>query len=191
MKAKVIIVVGFLIAFAAGLVVALWMRQPAVAAVVPGAKHEERRPWLARELGLDAEKAKQLEKIWSEARRNAEREHDERRRSVRRERDEAILAMLKPEDREAYEKIQQDYMDKMTQLGRGRGRHMEEAVARTKEILTPEQRVKYEELLKRAEAERAARDKERAERGDRERRGPGGGTHRRGTGGPASTRPAE
>jgi Spy/CpxP family protein refolding chaperone len=45
--------------------------------------------------------------------------------------------------------ILQQYSDRVSELSREREASFEQAVAKTKEILTPAQREKYEELLKR------------------------------------------
>jgi Spy/CpxP family protein refolding chaperone len=152
MKAKLVVSIGFAIAFAAGLVVGLWMRQPAIASV---AQSKDDRSWLARELNLDAAKGEEVKRIWSEAMKSSSREQDEaRRRALRKERDDAIAAMIRPDDKTAYETVMHVYNDRNNEISRERAAAFDDAVERTKAILTPEQRAKYDELLKKREQER-------------------------------------
>jgi Spy/CpxP family protein refolding chaperone len=154
MKAKLVVSVGFAIAFAAGLVVGLWMRQPAIAAAVAQQQKDE-RSWLARELNLDAAKGEEVKRIWSDAMRSSSRERDEeRRRQLRKERDEAVAALIRPSEKAAYDRVMVEYVERNNLISKERSAAFEDAVERTKAILTPEQRAKYEELLKKREQER-------------------------------------
>jgi len=184
--AKVMIVVGFLVAFAAGLTVGLEMRRPAVAVAPVTPPESTTKPttrqgrgpgWLESELKLDAEQKKQMNKIWSEMARGGGRdEMERRRRQYREERDQAILALVKPEDKSSYDAILQKYRDQLQSIERDMRANFEKAVEETNKILTPEQQAKYKEMLSRY------RPPDRGERG-----GPGG--HRGpGPGGPGGDR---
>jgi Spy/CpxP family protein refolding chaperone len=148
MKTKVIVIIGFFIAFVAGAVLGLQLRQPAVAHVnVP---QREDRSWLRTELGLSPQQEEQMRDIWSNL-HNSGRKHDERRRQLRDERDEAIAALLPASAMGDYDKVLAAYSDKMSQLSAERDKGFAEAVEKTKKILTPAQQTKYEEFLKRRE----------------------------------------
>jgi Spy/CpxP family protein refolding chaperone len=145
-KAKVIIVAGFLVSFGAGLVTG-WSSHPS------GGPPHRPRPWIAGELGLSVEQERQMEKIWSNVVRPPGPEDEERRRAIRRERDEAIAALIPAQQKAAYDKISKDYFDRMTQLVQDRGKLIQAAVEQTKKILTEEQWKKFDEFQKRRGAE--------------------------------------
>ncbi len=159
---KVVVVVSFLVAFAAGLVVGAEVRR----AGSPPAKGPGRHGgWLAAELSLSAAQQEQLEAIWSETASQGRRQREERRRDLYRQRDEAIAALVRPEDRPRYDAILQNHADQMTQLESEWRSSFEAAVERTKQILTPEQRVKYEEVVQRHQGGREPWERHRGERG--------------------------
>jgi len=146
---KVILLVSFLLTFAAGTSLGLLTSWPKT--------RSSRRSRLWRELNLSEEQRNQMREIWSEVMGSRR----EKRRTLVQQRDEAIVALLTDEQRPQYEQIVREYKRKMDELSQERQRRIQEAVERTKQILTPEQARKYEDLRK-----------QRRERG-RNRRGPG------------------
>jgi Spy/CpxP family protein refolding chaperone len=167
-KTKVIVVVGFLIAFGAGVVLGLQLRQQAVASV--NEPRREDRSWLKTELGLNPQQEEQMREIWSNL-HNSGRKHEERRRALRDERDEAIAALLPPSTMGDYDKVLAVYGQKMSELSGERDKAFQQAVEKTKGILTVEQQAKYDELMKRRESPRDGR--ERGQRGRRPETKPG------------------
>jgi Spy/CpxP family protein refolding chaperone len=157
-KVKVIVVVGFLIAFGAGAVVGLSVRQPAAAnsAIAPSTRPSG-SSWLRDQLGLSQPQQEEMKKIWDHVATMNTRDHEDRRQQFRKERDDAVAALLSAGEKSAYEKIQQDYSNKLRALGQERSRAYEAAVEKTKAVLTPKQREKYEEMLKRREADSRGR----------------------------------
>ncbi|NLX12368.1 MAG: periplasmic heavy metal sensor [Phycisphaerales bacterium] len=158
---RLLIIAGFLIAFAAGWVVGLkW----------PGTKESSNTRsgrhggWLAAELKLSPEQKEQLREIWSDTARRGGRERMDRRRQAARERDEAIAALIRPEDKTRYEEILKEHAEQSGEQDREWRESYQAAVERTKAILTPEQRVRYEELLQRQQWDRPSRDRHRGER---------------------------
>lgn len=163
--AKLILILGFVTAFGAGLVVGVSLRgREAVAA--PSTRPTSRGGFLTSELGLTADQQEQMKAIWSDAARRGGREHEERRRQFRKERDDAIAALVKPEERARFDAAMQAYADRNAALEREMRSSYESSVEKTKAILTPEQRLKYDEILKRQAAERAARDRDMGRRAD-------------------------
>jgi Spy/CpxP family protein refolding chaperone len=153
-KTRIIVIVGFMIAFGAGAVVGLQLRAPSVVlATVPP---PQQNSWLRTELGLSAEQNDQMKNIW-ESLHTGGRGYEDRRRQLRDQRDEAIAALLPPSVMGDYDKVLQEFSNKLTQLGQERDKAFQDAVEKTKKILTPEQRVKYEEFLKRREPDRGDR----------------------------------
>jgi len=152
-KAKVLLTVAFVVAFAAGAAVGLLMSSPG---------HRPRGPsWLTAELGLTDQQREQMHEIWSEVMRAGGSDRWERRRALAQHRDEAVTALLTEAQREQYDSILRDYGAKMDELDQERKQAFEQAVERTKQILTPEQAKKYDELFE-----------ERRKRGPGDRRGP-------------------
>lgn len=171
---KLIVMIGFVVAFAAG-----WMAGANWSPTLPAQSAEERKEgrsgrgsWLAEKLSLSAEQQKQLDEIWSEISRKGGREEMSKRYELRRERDAAIAALIRLEDMGAYDQVLKQYHEKTESLeGEWRATY-QRAVERTKEILTPEQRAKYEEMLSRQGWEGGPRDRGRASATTRPATGP-------------------
>jgi Spy/CpxP family protein refolding chaperone len=154
---RIVVILGFLVSFAAGLVVGMETRHASIAA--PPATHPARgRGWLASELALSSEQQEQLDKIWSETASRGGREQDDHRHKLREERDRAIAALVPPPDRPRYEAALKSYADQMAALDNQWRSHFQASVEKTKQILTPQQRAKYEELLSRRQWDRGGRD---------------------------------
>jgi Spy/CpxP family protein refolding chaperone len=180
MGTKLLILAGFLIAFAAGLVVGVQSRQSAVlntpgspgtSAVPttgPSTRPGRHRGMLAAELGLSPDQQTQLNAIWSEIASEGH-QRDDARRQARKDRDDAIVALIHQEDQGKYQQILDTYTQRQQAIDEQWRSAYQNAVERTKQLLTPEQRAKYEELLKRNQWDRGPRG------GDRERGGPGFG----------------
>jgi Spy/CpxP family protein refolding chaperone len=115
----------------------------------------QERSWLADELKLTPEQRERMKSIWSAMLpegqgRQGERgpgRHDARRQLIR-ERDEGIAALIPVEKKADYEKVLARFEQQEEELSREREKALAKAVEQTKLILNPEQRVKYEELLK-------------------------------------------
>lgn len=140
-KTAIILLVAFLLAFAAGTAVGLWSAKPAP----PG----EPRSWLDNELKLTPEQKEQMKAIWSDNMGLVFQAQGQKRTAIAQERDQAIQALLTAEQKLQYEQIQQEFSRKSEELGQERKKAFDEAVERTKAILTPEQAKQYDELMKR------------------------------------------
>jgi Spy/CpxP family protein refolding chaperone len=184
--AKIMVVIGFLIAFAAGLAVGVEMRRPSVAQgpmpVEPPtrttgpATRGSRSPggWIASELKLSPDQRKKMDAIWSEVAKGGREEMDKERDALRKHRDEAILALVGTDNKVKYDEIQKNYRDRQQAMERKMRGRFEKAVEDTKLILDPEQREKYEQLLARHRP---------PDRDGRGRGGPGSSGGPRGPGG--------
>ena len=138
-KIKAILIVSFLVTFAAGAATGL---------LVARLDHRPRGPsWLANELNLTSRQREQMDGIWSEVMGSMMRQRSEQSKALRQERDQAITALLTEEQQSRYEAILKDYARKETEMSEQRKQAFEEAIKRTKEILTPEQAAKYDELM--------------------------------------------
>ena len=175
---KIVVIAGFLVSFAAGLMVGLEARKrpgASVAAATTGpTTRQSRSSWLTSELGLSPEQQKAMDKIWSETAGRGRGEMEERRREIRNQRDEALVALVRPEDKPQYDQVLKTYQEQQAAIEREMRANFENAVKQTKELLTPEQRTKYDQLLQRHQWDRG---------------GSRGGPGRRGDDRPA-TRPA-
>jgi Spy/CpxP family protein refolding chaperone len=157
---KAVVIVGFLIAFAAGVVVGMSPRPHAAATATRPSRHGG---WLATELNLSPQQQEQLNSIWSETARSGGHDRDDRRRQLFKQRDEAIVSLIRPEDKPRYDEILKKQSEQMAALDREWRSSFEASVEKTRQILTPEQRVKYEELLQRRQQERGSHDRHRGE----------------------------
>ena len=162
--AKIFLIIGFLVAFGAGVVVGpkIWHQ----AAAAPTTRPSHQGGWLTTELNLTPDQQEQMKKIWSDTAHRGNREQEDRRRQFRKDRDDAIAALINPQDREKYDQVLKAYAERNAAMDREWRNSYLAAVERTKQILTVEQRNKYEELLKNREAEHAARERESGRRVD-------------------------
>jgi Spy/CpxP family protein refolding chaperone len=160
---------------------------PAPAAAKPA--ESQRGSWLSDQLKLSPQQGDQIRAIWQKVMSEQGRANSERRRALEKERDGVVLGLLTTEQREEFDRLTRQYEAQLSDLGRERDRLRQEAIEKTRQVLTEEQRKKYEALLTERE-----RDRERDPDRDRERDRVGRG-HRRG-GSPATlpalpaTRPA-
>lgn len=170
-KARVLIVLCFILAFAAGISGGLAVSRP-----------PERRPgppFLVEELDLTPGQAEQIRGIWSKTREVLRSRTRGRRDALEQEREDAVRALLTPEQLARYEQVQADYRKKREEMGAKVREAIDQAVAETRKILTDEQRAKYEKLLE-----------ERRKKGGRPwGRGHHRGPHGSGPGGPPEPPP--
>lgn len=163
---KVVVVLGFLVAFAAGLAVGL---RPRPAAPAPTTRPSRHGGWLAAELKLTPEQQEQMEKIWSETAFRGRHEREGRRRELMRQRDEAIVNLIRPEDKANYEDALKTFSEQMEALDSESRLAFQSAVEQTREILSPDQRTRYDELRQRQDSGRGRRDwRDRDRGGERE-----------------------
>jgi Spy/CpxP family protein refolding chaperone len=157
---KLVVIIGFCVAFAAGLTVGLSRRanveQPLMPAA-PTTRSHRGSSFLATELNLSKEQQEQLKQIW-EAARGGRGEHDNRRQELRDKRDADIEALLPAEQKAKYEQAMADYRAGLDAMDREVRDRFRKSVEETKKVLTPEQRAKYEEILSRHSPGGSGRD---------------------------------
>jgi Spy/CpxP family protein refolding chaperone len=177
---KFVVILGFLLSFAAGLVIG--SRRGAVvpetptsaaspaAATQPSSRDADkdrrsRSGFLSAELSLTPDQRNRLDEIWSSMAKD--NDQDEQRRQFRRERDAAIADLVPAGRLGEYDRIIDAYHDRIEAMERTTREAYEAAVDQTKDILTPEQRTRYEELLKRHRwGSGAARDRSTTRRSE-------------------------
>jgi Spy/CpxP family protein refolding chaperone len=174
---KIILIIGFVVAFAAGMVSGLAVRGRDVLASPAAATRPSNAGGagglLAAELNLTPDQREQMNKIWRDNARTLRHQQDQRRAQYRKERDEAIAALIRPEDREKYDQVLKAHADHLADVDRELRARWQTGVEETRKILTPEQRTRYEDFLKRREADRAAgggRDRDRDHQQQQNRR---------------------
>ena len=149
---KLAVIFGFLIAFAAGLTVGMATRTAGLASPAAPTSPATRPAgrggpgFLIAALSLTPQQADKLREIWSKP--PGPHDFDERRGQLRRERDEAVLALVPAADRSRYDEVQKNYKEQADAIEHEMRAGFEDKVTKTKEILTPEQQAKYEEILK-------------------------------------------
>jgi Spy/CpxP family protein refolding chaperone len=141
-RTKIALLISFGLVFAAGAVVGhlAWRwRRPT----------HRRRSWLSEELDLTSEQREQMREIWSDAMSGLGPELGQRRRELAEERERAVEELLSPEQMQQYQRIQQEHERALHSLAEQREEAFRNAAERTKQILTPQQREKYEKMIER------------------------------------------
>ena len=165
---RFVVILGFLVSFAAGLTVG-WRVLPHTTASVrggPGAEVKptqsgEKRPprdgfqdrgptgWLTNVLKLSPDQQEKMKEIWSQAAHEGRREREERRQTLKRDRDESVKKLMAESGRKAdFDKINETYTDGLAELDAEWKAKFQAAVEHTKAILDEGQRTKYEDILK-------------------------------------------
>lgn len=143
---RMIVITGFVIAFCAGAM--SWEAYKSLATNKPKDEPPPSRVSdFERELKLTPEQQKQMKEIWSSMPRGGGRESWGKRNQIYRERDEALAKLIRPEDKPAYDQVLADTKQKLDSLDAAGKKAFEQMKEKTRAILTPEQRVKYEEMM--------------------------------------------
>ncbi len=138
-KSKLILIACFCAALLAGVAAGVALR----CAFGP----PPRPPSLEEQLRLTEAQREQMRQIWSGVMRGPGPDRG-RREELQKERDAAVAALLDENQKTKYEEVMKAFSDKIAALETEHRSAVEEAVKRTREILTPQQRAKYDELLK-------------------------------------------
>jgi Spy/CpxP family protein refolding chaperone len=154
-RTEILIILVAALAMSAGVVAGLLAsRLPAGADQTTGTGNSAQTPppasferTLADELSLRDDQREQMRQIWEGVRERVHQTFDGAQ-NLQKERDEALVALLNDEQRVKFAKISQDYANRFNELTKKRDATFEEAVKKTKEMLDPQQRAKYEEILK-------------------------------------------
>jgi Spy/CpxP family protein refolding chaperone len=119
-----------------------------VASRVAPAKVESTTPRtpLEDQLGLSPDQREQMRVIWEGVRWQAQHCFTDGE-DLQHQRDAALVSLLTDDQKARYEKITADYAKKFAELSAQRDAAFNDAVARTKKILTETQQKKYDQLL--------------------------------------------
>jgi Spy/CpxP family protein refolding chaperone len=144
-RAKALIALGFAAALlggaSAGLLLDRYVRPPGPAVVAGDVP-------LSTELQLTADQRTQIRQIWEQVRTLNQGSFDDGQ-ALEHWRDDQILKILSGAQVKDFEKINNEYQERYTAMTAKRGLAFKEAVARTKQLLTEEQRRRYEQILAR------------------------------------------
>jgi Spy/CpxP family protein refolding chaperone len=164
---KLVVLVSFLAAFAAGLAVGVkWFprTETSPTPTTTTRPSDRRGGWLASQLELTAAQQEQMKKIWSEMPR---RWHDRGDRQLFRERDEAVAALIGPENKARYDEIRKQLGEQRAVLDRERKEAWQHAVDLSNDaiaaLIGPESTARYEEIQKHLADQLAALERERQE----------------------------
>lgn len=146
-RTKTVLTLAFILVFAAGAVVGMVPKRAGVWSHSSDGPHHG-GSFLTAELGLNADQQKQMKEIWSVMPAMG-REAGDRRREYQKHRDDELMALLTPEQKTQYEAIQKEYAAHMAEMQQQRQAAFQQAVEKTKAILTPAQAAKYDQFLKR------------------------------------------
>lgn len=103
---------------------------------------------LSEALQLTPDQREQIRQIWESVRSINQNSYAETQMLQHLEDDE-ILKLLNDEQKKEFVRIHQVYQDKFTAADAKRKRAFDEAVEKTKQLLNPDQRRRYEEILAR------------------------------------------
>lgn len=133
------VVLGFVVALGAGAVLGVAQDR-----VRNGGGRES---WLAAQLDLTPEQQEQIRQVWSEVMSQHGKAYREQRDQLRVQRDAMLRELLNDEQRVRHDAIVAEFERRLEDLGKQKAAAIESAIERTKQLLSPEQRRRYEELL--------------------------------------------
>ena len=148
---KLIVITGFVIAFTAGIMTGFAFHRPGG----PGPDRGGRGSFMANQLGLNADQQAKMKAIWENVgHRGPGNDGRAKRGTIRREQEEAIAKLIQPSDKAAYDRIITETKSQLDAIDADGRRQFQQAVEKTKAMLTPEQLKKYDVLLARPSSDR-------------------------------------
>ncbi len=137
-----LIIAIFTVALGTGFVVGMGMTRPPIGPKIQG------HSWLVDKLQLSPEQSEKIKAVWSENLHDTGKRRSDSIKQFRKDRDDALMSLLSPEQKAAYEKILAHYNDQITELNREQEAQFQAAAGKTKDLLDDHQRQIYDELLK-------------------------------------------
>jgi Spy/CpxP family protein refolding chaperone len=140
---RLLLVIAFLLALAAGLAAGVLASRLPMGAKTAPTPHSQ----LADELQLTPAQSDRMKLIW-EGTRDSLDDCFASARTLQQQRDDAVVSLLTPEQKEKYVKINQDYVNQFADVTARREAAFQQAVKRTEEMLMPAQKLKYQEIIR-------------------------------------------
>lgn len=140
---RILLITCFVVIFAAGVAAGMF-----VAALGRGKQAGHGRSWLMDQLNLSDDQRTQVRDIWSKARESGGRGYLDRRRALGEARDKALGELVAPDQRPQFQALMKDHADKLKELSDQRKKAYDQALEQMRRVLTPEQSLKYDELMK-------------------------------------------
>ena len=141
-RTKVILTLLFMLALGAGLVAGMLIARPPAIRSAPAVA----RTPLGTELGLTTEQNARMHDIWESVRDKVDACFL-RAQEIQERRDGALVALLTPEQKTAFARVQKEHGDALAALKTERDAIFQEAVKRTELILNESQRKRYRQIL--------------------------------------------
>jgi len=139
-KPKILLLISFVMVFCAGV---------SIGAFVRGSRSGHHEPtWLADELGLTSDQQREMKEIWEPVRNNAREYPSQQRRELSEKRDRAVRELLHEDQVGRFDEIVATYKREKEELIKEWRAPFEEAMGKTKRMLSDEQFRKFEELGK-------------------------------------------
>ena len=134
---RLIVVTGFIIAFGAGLMLGrVWgVAHPGA----QGSPHGHMDSWFAQQLDLTPDQQVKMKQVWSDVSHRGGPQQGQKRAQLRHDQEQSIATLIHPDDKAAYDKFVADFKDRLDALDSDNRRAFQQAVEKTKQILTPEQ----------------------------------------------------
>lgn len=151
-KTKIILLLAFVLAIGAGVAVGVLSARTLPAAA------PQRDSWLAQELELTAEQQDSMQSIWNDLLRNRGREYAEQWKNLQQERDVAMRGLLSSDQKQAADRIDQQFAEKARLLWKQAEAEFTAASAKSRQMLNESQKVKYDALLTRFKSQRGNGD---------------------------------
>jgi Spy/CpxP family protein refolding chaperone len=161
-RSQLIISLTFVGLFVAGGVSALVVDRYVSDAVRPEPERRGPRSFVGDKLDLTPDQHEKMREIWSNLREQQSALMSEGRRAIQQQRDEQLRSVLTAGQQKQFDDINANYEARMAELRENSDKAFQNAVQRTREMLTPDQRAKYDEMLK----ERSREDRPERRGGD-------------------------
>jgi len=147
-RKNILILIMAILSLSAGMVVG-WVWTPLAkveaAAAAPGIRPAP-RPWF-EQLDLSTDQKAQMDKIWGDTRAQMQKMFQQRH-DMDRQREQEIIALLNPEQRAAFDKINQQFNQQREETDNQRDALLADANARSRALLDDSQKEKWDILAK-------------------------------------------
>jgi len=140
-KATIVLILAYILALAAGTTSGVLAERLRLGKQLPSSAP------LAEQLNLTADQCEQMRHAWENVRSTVD-DCAKQAQVVERQRDQALLDMLTDEQKLKFAPVDKAYAQQFSALTIRRNDAFTDAITKTEGILTPDQRVKYEQIVR-------------------------------------------